>query len=190
MENKKIVVGEIETNCYILVSQNELIVIDPGGEGEQIWKIISNTKATFRYIINTHFHFDHVLANRYLLERSKAKLLIHKDEEKYIDFNVDSFLKNNESISIGGNKLEVIHTPGHTAGSICLIENEQIFTGDTLFWGTYGRTDLPGGSNEMMLKSLEKLKNLIRPGMTVYPGHGKTFKYKEGYLEEIINKLK
>ena len=175
MEIKNIVVGPISTKCYILSSGEKIAVIDPGGDSEKILEAIRKEKGELEYIINTHFHFDHTLSNRDIVDSTGAQVLIHEAEKDYIDFTPSKFLRDGDIIEIGEFKLKIIHTPGHTPGGICLLGDNEIFTGDTLFRNTHGRTDLPGGSEEKMQESLEKLKSIIKPGMTVYPGHGKIF---------------
>jgi glyoxylase-like metal-dependent hydrolase (beta-lactamase superfamily II) len=176
MEIKQIIVGKLQTNCYLFISKKEMAAIDPGGEPRKILAEIENSGAEVKYIIDTHYHFDHMLANKEIEEAAKAKVLIHEGEKNFIAFEPDHFLKEGEIIKIGDESLEVIHTPGHSRGSICLLGNGFIFSGDTLFNGSYGRVDLPGGSAEGMAGSLEKLAKIITPGMTVYPGHGHIFK--------------
>lgn len=175
MNIKRVAVGSLQTNCYIIEEDNETIVIDPGGEPEKILKYI---KGEVKYIINTHYHFDHTLANKEIKEATKAKILISEKEKDYIDFKPDGFLKENEEIKIGKTILKVLETPGHSKGSICLISNGIIFAGDTIFEGGYcGRMDLPGGSEEDMQDSLNKLKKIIKSETKIYPGHGEPFIY-------------
>ncbi|PIR07567.1 MBL fold metallo-hydrolase, partial [Candidatus Jorgensenbacteria bacterium CG11_big_fil_rev_8_21_14_0_20_38_23] len=94
-------------------------------------------------------------------------MLIHKEDKDFIKFNVDQFLKDGDEIKVGEISLKIVHTPGHTKGSICLLGDGFIFTGDTLFEDAYGRTDLSGGSQTEMENSLEKLKKILKPGMKV-----------------------
>lgn len=176
MEIKHLIVGALETNCYLLISNNELIIIDPGDEAEKILKEIRKAKAKPKYIINTHYHSDHILVNEKIKEGTGAQILIHENEKDFIDFNADKFLKDREKITIGESILEVVHTPGHTKGSICLLGEKFVLSGDTLFYNAYGRTDLPGGSQKDLIESLKMLSGLLKPGMMVYPGHGKIFK--------------
>jgi hydroxyacylglutathione hydrolase len=175
MEVIKIRVGQLRTNCYLLISDNEAIIIDPGGDEDIILNEIKKHSVKLIYIINTHYHFDHTLANEDLRETTGAKVLIHEDEKEFSDFTVDQFLRDVDEIIFGKAKLKVIHTPGHTAGGICLLGDNLVFTGDTLFKDAYGRTDLDGGSLDDMEKSLVKLKDIIKKGMHVYPGHGHDF---------------
>ncbi len=180
MEIKRLIVGDLETNCYLLISENKLIIIDPGGGVEKILKEIKEIKAKPKYIINTHCHPDHISANEGVKKETGAEILNLKDKSE---------------IKIGKDILKVIHTPGHTKDSICLLGKNFIFTGDTLFKNGYGRTDLPGGSQKELEESLEKLSKLLKLGsmnlcfisrlaplrgarrMTVYPGHGEIFQF-------------
>jgi len=175
MKVHALTVGIINTNCYILESNTELIVIDPGGDPDLIFNIIQKINKPVKYIINTHFHFDHNIGNLELKNKTGADIVIHEKEKPYIGFPVDQYIQAGDELVFGKEKLEVIETPGHTEGGICLLGKNEIFTGDTLFQGTYGRTDLPGGDEEKMQASLKKLAGIIKPGMTVYPGHGRMY---------------
>ncbi len=175
MKVERVVVGPLITNCYLLLSEQELAIIDPGDESEKILKQIKNTESKAVYIINTHAHFDHVSASDELRKKTGAKVLIHEAEKKFVNFQVDRFLKEKDRVRIGSVDLEVMHTPGHSPGGICLVTDGIIFTGDTLFKDGYGRTDLSGGSHEELLKSLKRISELLKPGMMVYPGHGESF---------------
>ena len=175
MEIKRLIVGSLQTNCYLLISGNELGIVDPGDEASKILEEIRKIKAKPKYIINTHYHYDHILANQEIKKETGAKILIHEAEKDFIDFEPDEFLKEGGKIKIGESILGVIHTPGHTKGSICLIGKDFILTGDTLFKDGYGRTNLAGGSQKEMKESLKRLSKLIKPGTTIYPGHGEIF---------------
>ena len=176
MEIKHLVVGPLLTNCYLVASKSELLIIDPGGEKEKILREVATTKAKLKYIVNTHGHPDHIFANEEIRKETGAKILIHRAEKDFIEFKADKFLNDGDEIKVGESTLKVLHTPGHTRGGICLLGSDFVFTGDTLFKDGCGRTDLPGGSQEDLEKSLEKLKKILKPGMTVYPGHGEIFK--------------
>ena len=162
MEIKTVKVGMLQTNCYLLVSEKELLVIDPGAEADRILEEIKKIAAKAKYIINTHNHFDHISANKEVKEKTGAEILVG--------------LKEGDEIKIGKAFLKVLHTPGHAEESICLLGDDFIFTGDTLFKDGFGRTDLAGGSEEKMKESLERLSKLLKPGMMVYPGHGSAFR--------------
>lgn len=181
MEIKKLVVGPLLTNCYILFSEKEAIVIDPGAGLKEILKEIEGKK--LNYIILTHYHWDHTLAVQKLKEKSRAKILIHKEERDFIKFQPDQFLDGGEEIKIGKDYLKIIHTPGHTKGSISILGENFIFVGDTIFEDGFGRTDLPGGSEKELKETLKKLKKIIRPEIKIYPGHGETFFLKDATLK-------
>jgi len=178
MEIKQIRVGQLDTNCYILKTDKEVFIVDPGGDPQEIVKHVKNQKVK---IINTHYHYDHTIANEEIKKKFNAEILIHEDEKKYIDFEADRFLKEGDILKINSHELEVLHTPGHTEGSICLIGEGFVITGDTLFEGGYGRTDLPGGDHMKMFKSLKKLDNIIKENTTIYPGHGEPFIWAETF---------
>jgi len=178
MEIKHLIVGPLLTNCFILISKGESAVIDPGGGTRTILKEIADSKTKLKYIILTHSHWDHAFSALKMRYETKAKILMHREEKELVSFKIDNLLEEGEEIKIGNIILKVIHTPGHTKGSICLIDENFIFTGDTIFKDGYGRTDLPGGSQEDLKNSLEKLKKFLKPGIKVYPGHGEIFEYK------------
>jgi hydroxyacylglutathione hydrolase len=177
MRIKYLKVGPLETNCYFLISRKEMVIIDPGDESLKIIEELKKTEASLKFIINTHYHPDHVSANQEIKNKTGSKILIHEAEKEFIDFRADIYLKDNDKIKIGDIILKIILTPGHTKGSICLLGDNFIFTGDTLFKEGYGRTDFDGGSQKEMKKSLIKLSKLIKPGMTVYPGHDEIFNF-------------
>jgi glyoxylase-like metal-dependent hydrolase (beta-lactamase superfamily II) len=174
MEIKRLILGPLFTNCYILTSGKEAAVIDPGGESKKILEEIKNHE--LKYVILTHYHLDHIFSAPKLKEETEAKILIHINEKDSLKIEADEFLEEGNEIKIGNESLKVILTPGHTKGGISLLGKDFIFTGDTLFKDGYGRTDLPGGSPEEMEKSLKKLSGLMKPGMKIYPGHGDIFK--------------
>jgi len=193
---KTVQVGELRTNCYIAASSKtrEAIIIDPGDEAEKIIDAIEAEKLKPILIVNTHAHPDHVGANFKLAEKYDIVAALGEDGYKMIedykgyfedfsglkieDLSIEKLLKDNNIIDLGELKLKVIKTSGHSKGSICLYArlpdgqgNGVLFSGDTLFAGTYGRTDIPGGSEEEMQASIKKLMEL--PDETVvYPGHG------------------
>ncbi len=176
MEIKTIPVGAIKANCYLLVSGDEMAVIDPGDEAEKIISAIKEEGKKTKYIIYTHSHFDHVSAGNEVKKSEGGETLIHSGEKDlFSGLDIDRFIKEGDILEIGEETLKIIHNPGHTPGSICLIGSDFIFTGDTLFRDGTGRTDLVGGSEKEMEISLERICNLINPGMRIYPGHGPDF---------------
>ncbi|MCJ7507168.1 MAG: MBL fold metallo-hydrolase [candidate division Zixibacteria bacterium] len=186
---EKIVVGGLETNCYIVMDEKSKkgIVIDPGADSTKIKKKIEELKVKIEKIILTHGHADHIAALDQLKIYTGARVLIHPQDEKMLSDSTSnlSFLAENEiefssvadnlkdgdMIKCGEIEFKVIHTPGHTPGGISLLVGDAIFTGDTLFRGSVGRTDLPGSSWRDLEKSLKKILN-IKEDLTVYPGHG------------------
>lgn len=178
LEIKHFIVGPLLTNCYLISSKNEAAVIDPGGQIKEILEELERSKTTLKYIILTHGHWDHTFSVSKIKKETGAKVLIHEAEKEFIKFKVDEFLKENDKIKVGDSVLKVIHTPGHTKGSICLLGENEIFTGDTIFKDGYGRTDLKGGSQKDLENSLKKLEKILKPGVKIYPGHGEIFDIK------------
>lgn len=181
--------GPMQANCYLLECEEtrSAIVIDPGDEADVILDIISDHKLKLEFIINTHGHIDHISANNDLKKKTSAKLCIHRlDADIIVDpqKNLSSFigkpisspppdriLEDGDIIESGTIKLKVIHTPGHSPGSICLLADDAIFTGDLLFAGGIGRYDFPGSSYNQIMDSLKKITELD-DNLIVYPGHG------------------
>jgi glyoxylase-like metal-dependent hydrolase (beta-lactamase superfamily II) len=182
-------VGAFAANCYLVACDRTLdgVVIDPGAEAKRILDMVHREKVNVRYIINTHGHVDHVGANEELRQALGAPILIHEADGEMCKkphaslsaflgrmklAEPDRLLVGGEKLTVGDLVLEVIETPGHTRGSITLLAGGALFTGDTLFAGSIGRTDLPGGSFEEILRSIRE-KLLVFPDQTaVYPGHG------------------
>ncbi len=165
MKIKRIVVGPLQTNCYLLFSEGEIIVVDPGGDAGKILKEIGGMKGRVKYIINTHLHFDHVLKNREIEKETGAKILKN--------------IKEGDSVEFGNEKLKVISTPGHTKESVCLLGKGLVISGDLLFLNGHGRVDLPGGSKEEMEETLKRVRREIPSDFTIYPGHGNLFTMEE-----------
>lgn len=174
---KRFIVGEYSTNSYLVISNNEAVLIDLGGDPSSVIQYILENKIKLKAVYATHGHFDHVIGVQKLKEVFKVHFHLHENDlgllrrdERTKDIEVDSFVKENDEIKIGDETLKVIETPGHTLGSVCYLFNEGIFTGDTLFNGSIGRYDL-GGNKEMLKKSINKIMQLDDT-LTVYPGHG------------------
>ena len=185
-------VGPIMENCYILYDEQTLdgIIIDPGAEAERILATVAKLHLNIKYIVNTHGHADHIGANREIGEALHCKLAIHQDDEPMLaspDVNLSSsgymgklitsqpadiLLKENDIIEFGNCKLKVLHTPGHTPGGICLVGEGVVMSGDTLFAGSVGRTDLPGGSMRQLITAIRTKLMPLNPDLKVYPGHG------------------
>ncbi|MBR2499999.1 MAG: MBL fold metallo-hydrolase [Clostridia bacterium] len=185
---EKLVVGNLQENCYLVGDKDELIVIDPGDEAERILKRIDEKGYKVKYIVLTHCHFDHIGAVCDIKEKTKAKLLIsEREKDNYLNQGVnlsgfsgmpvsitdpDELLFEGDKVKSGEFEFEVINTPGHTSGGICLLCGKHLFTGDTLFNMSIGRTDFPTGNMTELLSSV-KTKLFTLPKETiVYAGHG------------------
>jgi len=187
---EKLEVGMIMANCYIVGCEKtrQAVVIDPGDEGDRILYRLADNKLTVAYIINTHGHFDHVGANKQLKEATGADLLIHEADAPMLSMlseMAESFgmamdnspppdrtLKDGDKITFGDITMDVIHTPGHTPGGISLVTDKKAFVGDTLFAGSIGRTDFPGGDFNTLIESIQKRLFPLGDDVTVYCGHG------------------
>jgi hydroxyacylglutathione hydrolase len=184
-----IVVGELQTNCYILQSNNAAIIVDPGAEPERIVRLIRDIKVKPSQIIATHAHFDHVLGVDMVRAKLKIPFLIHHDDlsmlesmqsrvRQFMGFEVpppprvDSYLKDGDVLTVGEETVRVLHTPGHSPGSISISGSGYVFTGDALFNQSIGRTDLPGGDLETLIHSIRDRLFRLDDNSTVYPGHG------------------
>ncbi len=184
---KRIATGMVSSNCYILGDSGEAAVIDPGVEQEDIIQILEAQNLTLKYIILTHAHIDHILHMEELLNACGGKTVIHAEDAPLLGNamlngsmlfgltkvfrDADLQVKDGDRLELGGLKLEIIHTPGHTPGSICVRAEDCIFTGDTLFRLSVGRTDLGAGDHDRLMNSLRRLMKL-EEGLKVYPGHG------------------
>ncbi len=186
----RLIVGPLQVNCYILADEKtkEAVVIDPGDDAEDILKIIKEKGLTVKYIVNTHAHFDHVGANAKLKEATGAEILLHEADAALLSSSTsqagmfgmktaasppaDRYIRDGDVITAGEVSLTVLYTPGHSSGGISLLEDGMVFSGDALFTGSIGRTDLPGGDLMTLIGSI-KSKLLDLPDDTrVFPGHG------------------
>ena len=196
---EKVVDRFMDENTYILGDEKtkKCAVIDPGGSIIDIFNIIKQHGLTVEYIILTHGHGDHIcrvpeihITNVLKIKEStNAKIVAHVNEEEVlidrnknlsaqlpgplVEFDADEYVQEGDIIELGSLKLKVIHTPGHTKGGMCIKVGEHIFTGDTLFAGSIGRTDFYGGDYKQMMKSLRKLAK-YDDNAVIYPGHGPT----------------
>lgn len=181
--------GPLQANCYILECEETKcgIIIDPGDDADVILETISDRKIKPEFIVNTHGHIDHISANDELKRKTSAKLCIHRldadmivNPQKNLSFFLgipisspppDVILEDGDILESGTIKLKVIHTPGHSPGSIVLLADSAMFTGDLLFAGSIGRYDFPGSSYREIMESLKKIITL-GDNLIVYPGHG------------------
>jgi len=186
---KKLVVGPLATNCYIVgaESTNEGMIVDPADEAEKILANVKNLGLEVKLIVLTHGHLDHTGAVKEVKEATGAEVAIHTDDAESLQdqslglaFGLvypappapDRLLKGRDSIDFGDLHFTVIHTPGHTPGGICLPGHGVVFSGDTLFNYGIGRYDLPGGDYRQLMNSIQT-KLMVLPDETiVYPGHG------------------
>ena len=183
------VVGQLQTNCYVLESQGQALIVDPGDEPERIIHFIKDINATPMRIVATHTHFDHVLGVDGVRKAIKTQFMIHPDDlpmlqsmqsrvRQFMGFEVppppkaDGYLKDGDSLKLGDEMIRVLHTPGHSPGSISLSGNGYVLTGDALFNQSIGRTDLPGGDLNTLIHSIREKLFKLDDHTTVYPGHG------------------
>jgi glyoxylase-like metal-dependent hydrolase (beta-lactamase superfamily II) len=188
-EMHTLVVGQLHTNCYVITSRSEAFIIDPGDEPERILMFIKDIKATPTRIVATHTHFDHVLGVDGVRKATKTPFLIHPDDlpmlqsmqsrvRQFMGFEVpsppkvDGYLKDGDSLRVGDQTIRVLHTPGHSPGSISLAGDGYVLTGDALFNQSIGRTDLPGGDLKTLVHSIKDRLFKLDDGTVVYPGHG------------------
>jgi glyoxylase-like metal-dependent hydrolase (beta-lactamase superfamily II) len=186
----RLVVGPLQVNCFILADEKtkDAVVIDPGDDAGDILKIIRDKDLKVRYIVNTHGHFDHVGANKAVKDATGAELLIHEGDapvmasapKHSLAFGMNSvssppadrYVKHGDVIAAGEVALKVLHTPGHSPGGICLLEQGMVFTGDALFAGSIGRTDFPGGDLMTLLRSIKANLMILPDDTKVFSGHG------------------
>ena len=187
---KTLAVGPIMANCFIAGCEDtaEAVVIDPGDEAQRILLTLARHRLSVKYIINTHGHFDHVGANNQMKEATGAPILIHALDAPMLGqlsanaagFGLsaqdsppaDRFVDEGDEIEFGNITLRVLHTPGHTRGGISLFAEGYVFVGDTLFSGSIGRTDFPGGDYGTLINSIQKKLFVLGDDVRVMCGHG------------------
>ena len=194
---KTMQVGFIGTNCYILTDETTMksAVIDPGGDSNMILDYMERNKMECVAVILTHGHLDHTMGVDFIQQEADVPLYLHKldwmpPKTRAMDYRYAPspkaevrYVDEGDVIPVGNLQLQVLHTPGHTPGSVCLLCENSLFAGDTLFAGSCGRTDLPGGNWDTLSASLSRLKAL-EGDYTVYPGHGQATKLS---VERIYN---
>ncbi len=198
-------VGPFQANCFILGCEEtkEAAVIDPGGDAEKILADIEEEGFTLKYIINSHGHFDHTADNKKMKDATGADIIIHSLDAfmlpelstgaQMFGLNVenspeaDRTVEDGDEITFGNITLKVIHTPGHSEGGISLYANGVLFAGDTLFSGSVGRTDLPGGSFDILKDSIQNKLFPLGDDVRVFPGHmGETTIKKEKQFNPFV----
>jgi glyoxylase-like metal-dependent hydrolase (beta-lactamase superfamily II) len=164
----QMLIGDMNNFTYLIGDENSglAVVIDPAGGVSRIIREAKKHHLKIAYIINTHTHFDHIRGNEELALRTGAKIIMYGRSRATKDLSV----KDGDAVEVGSLKIRVIHTPGHTPESVCLLIGKSLLTGDTLFVGGCGRTDLEGGSSEDLYNSLSRLMRLDN-GVRIYPGH-------------------
>jgi hydroxyacylglutathione hydrolase len=187
------VVGPLACNCYIVGDPDtkEAIVIDPGGDASEIINLLAERGLSVRAVVATHAHFDHILAAAEVRDHTGAPFYLHDDDRVLLDWmqtsgrillgvdlppppEVDTSAAEGDVLSAGAIEFSVIHTPGHSQGSISLTTEGAVFSGDTLFAGSVGRTDLPGGDSDVLIASITHKLFEFADDTPVYPGHGPT----------------
>ena len=190
MEIKRLVLGELGTNCYIVYDENskEAAVFDPADNAEKILNEINSLNLSLKYIIITHAHYDHIAALDKLKSDTEASICAGEEDkaalnDAYISLSVhfgksapiskaDITINDKSTLMLGGETIRFLHTPGHTKGSICAVFDGFVISGDTLFLESVGRCDFPGGSMQEIVHSIKEKLFLLPDDTTVYPGHG------------------
>lgn len=187
---QKIIEPNFGENMYVLFDEDskKCAVIDPGGAVDKIFKFINENNLDFEYIFLTHGHGDHIGAVNKIKEiKNDVKVVSHKDEKEMLndnrknlsfsmhcgvqEFDADIYVSDKDKLKLGNLTVTFIHTPGHTLGGMCIRVKDDLFTGDTLFFETVGRTDLYGGDFNTLKKSLKKISK-FEDNVKIYPGHG------------------
>lgn len=187
---KQFVLGQLENNVYLVMDEKtkKAVLIDATALSDNIIKTVNELGAKVEYILLTHGHFDHVMGVNSLKTALNTKAVIHKDDLAISDnvneftrlFGIpeseipkyEMFIKDNDTIPVGNMQIKVIHTPGHTEGGVCYLIDDKLFSGDTLFRESVGRTDLFGGSFEKLSDIIKNKLFKLNENITVYPGHG------------------
>lgn len=183
-------VGQLQTNCYLIADDAGMgAVIDPGDDADRIIAIAKEGNINISKILLTHGHWDHIGGVSVLAAKTGAATYIHKDDAGMVSdpfknlsayitkeqsLEVENHLVDNQIVDVGDLRLKVIHTPGHTPGGICFLTGNNLFGGDLLFQSSVGRTDLPGGNQTELMKSIQDKIMILPDEIIVYPGHGPT----------------
>lgn len=190
MKIETIMVGPLAVNCYVIAcdTTRNAAVIDPGDDEEKILSLIKNKNFNLTHILITHGHVDHIAAVAEIKKTTQAEINMSKDDLMLVEnagfqadmfdlrspkhFSIDRFIKDKDQIRVGNLHIKVMATPGHSPGGVCYYTENCLFAGDTLFSDSIGRTDLPGGSYELLLSSIRNKLLILPPNTKVYPGHG------------------
>lgn len=191
IEYKSLVVGPLGTNCYIIwdTQTRKAAVIDPGGDRDRIIETVESLSLDVEWVLLTHRHPDHIFYagdisnkwstrigmndsdNEYLDEMLDVAEMFY-DVSTYVNFVTSDLLKDGDTIQLGESVIRVLHTPGHSQGGICFVTDAGVFCGDTIFAGSIGRTDFPGGSHPQIIESIKNKLLTLPPDTPLYPGHG------------------
>ncbi len=198
MQVIRLPLGVYQANCYIIYEENSksCCVLDPGGEAKKVLELLENRGLTLDAVLLTHGHFDHVGGVKDLHDATSCKVYLCTEDltmpAKWTAgelFYTDSYTEG-DVLELAGLSIRILHTPGHTPGSVCLVAENAIFSGDTLFAGSCGRTDLPGGDQNVLFASLLRLADL-EGDYTVYPGHsGSTTLAREKEYNPFIKRAR
>lgn len=187
---KKMELGSLKANCYIIANSDTkyAAIIDPGDAIDKIINTIEENNLKVKYIILTHGHCDHIGAAEELKNITNAPIYVHKNDlalledknknysamigRKVVEFSTDNFLEDGDILKLGNLQLEILHTPGHTQGGICIYVDDIVFTGDTLFANSIGRTDFVGGDYNQIIDSINTKLMVLSDYVRVLPGHG------------------
>ncbi len=191
---EKLVVGPLQCNCTILgcTETRQAVVIDPGDEGERIVERLQRANLQVKYILHTHAHFDHIGGTKKVKAETSGTVCLHKADDfiyKMLPVQgamfglqrfgfapaVEKFVEDEEILTFGKHRIQVIHTPGHSPGGVCyklLTDDEAVYSGDTLFAQSIGRTDLWGGDTELLIRSIKTRLLTLDDALAVHPGHG------------------
>ena len=180
---KTVPAGIYEANCYILVDEDtkDCVIIDAGGDADKIETAVESMSGKPKYVIITHGHFDHVGGVEEICSKYNIPFYISRADEEYMEKDSSVFgtlpkasvyIKEGDTIKLGSYEIKVIETPGHTKGGLCFFVDNKVFTGDTLFQGSVGRTDFPGGDMNEIISSIKNKLLPLGDDVEVYPGHG------------------
>ncbi|MEI8128807.1 MAG: MBL fold metallo-hydrolase [bacterium] len=187
---KQFTIGSLENNNYLLIDEKskEAVLIDCTQDCEDIDNTLKEYGAKLKYILLTHGHFDHILGVNNFKRKYDCKVLLHEADKTLADSvtefvknfgideadvqEIDEYIRDNQIIKFGENSIKVIHTPGHTKGGVCYFVGDKLFSGDTLFYESVGRTDLPDGNFAQIKSSIEERLFKLDDNIKVYAGHG------------------
>lgn len=185
---RKFVVGDMGNNNYLVADNGEAALIDCTGLIPELDSVLKELNAELKYIFLTHAHFDHIGGIKKVQEKHDCKIYLHEDDKKTLDTtndflqavgmepmdipNIDVWLKDGDKVHVGNDEYDVIHLPGHTPGGVGYKINNMLFSGDTIFMNSVGRTDLPGGNAEVLRNSITEKVFSLDDNTIIYPGHG------------------